>query len=436
MKSHSANIPPEVVRLCQRLQQAGYATFLVGGSVRDALRGEPCKDYDLATAARPEQVQSALADLRVHPTGIDHGTVTVMVPRASDPSPLPVEVTTFRGDGTYSDGRRPDSVVFLDDVTEDLRRRDFTINAIAYDPVEGVLVDPFEGQRDLQAGIVRAVGDPSSRFGEDGLRVLRAVRLAARFGFVVDPATWRAIPSAFDVLRQVSRERVRDELHKILQQSERHVFHGLDLLFFDPHCDILGVILPDLAPHACAIDAKLGRWISVVAETPPAHRWTALLWPLREHLRARRMDRRATGRYLYETLRLSSSQCEGLSWALTTDVPRLAAGPAAVRRFLADHPNDQEGIRTWLLVGQKYEQDTDAKTFAHLAQRVEEVQVRPFPLRPSALAVSGATLISEIGVEPGPLVGELQRALHDWVLEDPARNESPLLLAEARRLLA
>lgn len=434
MSLQPASFPQEVVDLCRRLQQGGHTAYLVGGAVRDRLRGESPKDYDVATSARPEQVSGVFSDLRVIPTGIAHGTVTVMAPGSTS---LPVEVTTFRGDGEYSDGRRPDRVVFLDDVVEDLRRRDFTINAIAYDPVGGVLVDPFEGQRDLELGLIRAVGDPVARLREDGLRVLRAVRFASRFGFAVEPATWRAMPSAFDVLRQVSRERVRDELHKILQREDRAVFHGLDLLLFDEECDILGTILPDLVPHAKRLNDRLGRWTSIVSRMPIAHRWTALLWPLREHLRAQGLGRQGAARYLYETLRLSRAYCEGLSWALTTDLPALSGELGAVRRFLADHPNDQEGIRTWLLVGQRYEDETTGgRAFETLAARVQAAQVRPFPLRPSELDLSGASIISDLGVPPGPRVGEVQRALHDWVLEDPTRNKRHLLIVEARRLLA
>ncbi len=434
MSLQPASFPQEVVDLCRRLQQAGHAAYLVGGAVRDRLRGDPPKDFDLATSARPEQVQGVFSDLRVIPTGIAHGTVTVMTPGASS---LPVEITTFRGDGTYSDGRRPDSVVFLDDVVEDLRRRDFTINAIAYDPVADKVVDPFEGQRDLGLGQVRAVGDPVARLREDGLRVLRAVRFAARFGFTIEAATWRAIPSALDVLRQVSRERVRDELQKIIQREPSLVFHGLDLLFFAKSCDILGTILPDLAPHARTLDDNQGDWIYVVSNVPVGHRWTALLWPLREHFRAQGMDRRAVGQYLYETLRLSTAHCEGLSWALTADLPTLGPEMGAVRRFLALHPNDQEGIRTWLLVGQRIEEERmSGHAFKHLATRIQDAQVKPFPLRPGELDLSGANIVSDLGIPPGPRIGELQRALHAWVLDDPTRNKRALLIEEARRLLS
>ena len=160
-------------------------------------------DWDIATSARPEQVQKLFR--RVIPTGIQHGTVTVLMKQAG------YEVTTLRGETEYTDGRRPDSVYFVDDIKDDLARRDFTINAIAYDPLAEQLIDPFDGIRDLEARVLRAVGDPAQRFAEDGLRVLRAARFVATLGVELDPATERAIVPSLASYRKVSAERVRDE---------------------------------------------------------------------------------------------------------------------------------------------------------------------------------------------------------------------------------
>ena len=170
-----AHIPEPVTRVLARLAELGYSAYLVGGGVRDLLRGVAPKDFDVATSARPEQVQAAFK--KVIPTGIQHGTVTVVV------SGVPIEVTTYRTEGAYLDGRRPAEVSFHTDIVEDLSRRDFTINAMAFDPVKAELIDPFGGQRDLAAGVVRCVGEALARFTEDGLRPLRAVRLCAVLGF-------------------------------------------------------------------------------------------------------------------------------------------------------------------------------------------------------------------------------------------------------------
>src|SRR6185312_1925266 len=219
-------VPDDVVELCQKLRDAGFEAWLVGGAVRDLLRGRPAKDFDVATSAQPAEVTRVFGRKRTIPTGEKHGTVTVLTERAGQKEH--VEVTTYRGEGAYSDGRRPDDVVFVRTLEEDLKRRDFTMNAIAYDPLAAELADPYGGQRDLEARLIRAVGDPLERFAEDGLRAMRAVRFAAQHEFAIDPATERAIPETIDVFKKVSAERVRDELVKIL--SSRVPSVGLELM--------------------------------------------------------------------------------------------------------------------------------------------------------------------------------------------------------------
>ena len=178
-------IEPGASALLDALHRAGFAAYAVGGCVRDSLLGLAPHDWDLCTSARPEQVMALFGEEKCIPTGLQHGTVTVKQGGRL------YETTTFRTEGTYSDGRHPDHVAFVPDVKEDLARRDFTINAMAYNAKEG-LVDPFGGQADLQSGIVRAVGVPRQRFTEDALRILRLYRFAARFGFAIDPPTAQA----------------------------------------------------------------------------------------------------------------------------------------------------------------------------------------------------------------------------------------------------
>ncbi len=207
----------------------------MGGAVRDLLLGRPIKDWDVATNARPEQVTPLFE--RVIPTGIAHGTVTVLIGK------LTIEVTTFRGEGTYRDGRHPDHVEFLDSLEEDLKRRDFTINAMAYDIAAKKVIDPFGGSADLSAGLVRAVGNPLERFLEDGLRPLRAVRFSCVLDFSIESATSASIRAALPVFRQVANERVRDELIKIL--SSKHAARGIEAL---RQTGLLEEILPELLP--------------------------------------------------------------------------------------------------------------------------------------------------------------------------------------------
>src|SRR5262245_58290441 len=206
-----AKVPEDVLGICRRLREKGKRGWIVGGGVRDLLRGGEAKDWDVATDARPDDVIQMFR--KVIPTGLQHGTVTV-VKRG-----VHYEVTTLRGEGAYSDGRRPDSVEFVDDITADLARRDFTMNAMAIDPVDGHLIDPFDGQKDLQNRVIRAVGDPNERFAEDGLRVLRAARFSATLDCTIDPDTERAMGTSrsHDTFRRVSAERVRDEWLKAMR---------------------------------------------------------------------------------------------------------------------------------------------------------------------------------------------------------------------------
>ena len=201
--------PAQVRAILSRLEQAGFAACAVGGCVRDSLLGLTPHDWDLCTSALPRQVLDRFGKEQCIPTGLQHGTVTVKYGGKL------YETTTFRTEGSYSDGRHPDSVAFVPDVKEDLARRDFTINAMAYSAEEG-LIDPFGGQKDLARGLVRAVGVPHQRFTEDALRILRLYRFAARFGFEIDPATGQAARELCAHLDCVSTERITEELTRLL----------------------------------------------------------------------------------------------------------------------------------------------------------------------------------------------------------------------------
>ena len=222
--------------LLDTLHRAGYAAYVVGGCVRDSLLGLTPHDWDLCTSALPQQVMELFGAQRCIPTGLQHGTVTVKQSGAL------YEITTFRTEGTYTDGRHPDEVHFVPDVREDLARRDFTINAMAYNEKEG-LVDPFGGQADLQSGIVRAVGVPRQRFTEDALRILRLYRFAARFGFAIDPPTAQAAQELCAHLDCVSVERIEEELAKLLSTPAPAAYLDKKILF---------VILPELTSEALA----------------------------------------------------------------------------------------------------------------------------------------------------------------------------------------
>ena len=262
-------LEPGASALLDALHRAGFAAYAVGGCVRDSLLGQSPHDWDLCTSARPEQVMALFGEEKCIPTGLQHGTVTVKQGGRL------YETTTFRTEGAYSDGRHPDAVCFVPDVREDLARRDFTINAMAYSAEEG-LIDPFGGRDDLAAHLVRAVGEPERRFEEDALRILRLYRFAARFGFAIDLATGAAARALGPHLDCVSAERIQEELLKLLAAPRPGSY-------LEPA--VLAVVLPELEPEKQPERfAELCRTIDRIeptAENVPA-RLAALLCPLGE----------------------------------------------------------------------------------------------------------------------------------------------------------
>ena len=227
-------LPADVAALLAMLRDAGFPAYTVGGCVRDALLGITPHDWDICTSALPEQMQQVFKDLHTVETGLKHGTLTVVV------NHIPYEITTFRVDGEYTDHRHPDSVSFVDNIAEDLSRRDFTVNAMAWSPSSG-LVDLFGGREDLAAGIIRCVGDPALRFDEDALRVLRALRFASVYDFSIDPATDAAARKLAPSLHGVAGERIREELMKLLCGK------GVGRIL-RAYPDVLSEIIPEIRP--------------------------------------------------------------------------------------------------------------------------------------------------------------------------------------------
>ena len=284
--------------IVQTLRQSGFQAYLVGGCVRDLLLGREPKDYDVATNATPQQVMNIFPE--TYAVGAQFGVVLVPVPDGDAPSEISagilskshaVEVATFRSDIGYSDGRHPDEVRFSRDAREDVARRDFTINGMLLDPVSGEVLDYVGGRADLEAGIIRTIGDPEQRFGEDKLRMLRAVRFAARFEYTIEPATFSAIQRLAPQIEVVSRERVRDELTRMLTEGRaRRAFLLLDesgLLKqvlpeisamkgveqppeFHPEGDVFvhTLLLLENLPHPCSLTLAWGALLHDVGKPP------------------------------------------------------------------------------------------------------------------------------------------------------------------------
>ena len=455
-------LDPGAALLLDALHGAGHAAYAVGGCVRDSLLGLDPHDWDLCTSARPEQVMALFGEEKCIPTGLQHGTVTVKQGGRL------YETTTFRTEGAYSDGRHPDAVCFVPDVREDLARRDFTINAMAYSAEEG-LIDPFGGRDDLTAHLVRAVGEPEHRFEEDALRILRLYRFAARFGFAIDPATGAAARALGPHLDCVSAERIQEELLKLLAAPRPGSY-------LEPA--VLAVVLPELEPEKQPERfAELCRTIDRIeptAENVPT-RLAALLWPLGE----------AGARKALRKLKCSN--------ALTDEVTALVGG--SVGSFLLGHetghsiarpiacgnrvppqrtvlgetpdtpvqtpcvtpvseeeapgtPGSDQTLMAKRLLG-RYELPTiqrltalcsarhpeQAVAFAALRAEAERLTAENACCRVSQLAVNGRDLMAA-GVRPGPGLRQVLNALLEAVITGQTPNEKDALLAAAAQFSA
>jgi len=394
-----ASIPVGVRALLERLRSAGHEAWLVGGGVRDLLLGQHPKDWDIATGALPEEVMKLFR--KVVPTGIAHGTVTVLVPEG------PVEVTTFRVESGYVDGRRPGKVEFRRDLVEDLARRDFTINALAFDPVGGRFRDPFGGQEDLRLRRVRCVGVASERFGEDGLRPLRAVRFATVLEFELDAETEAAIPGALGVFDKVALERRRDEFLKLLHAPG--VVRGLVLL---RRTGLLARLLPEL--DELEDDERVGR----VNRAPPVLevRLAALLFGT-EPVEAA-LDRLRLPVRVVETVRALLAHPLGPEASTWSD--------AELRRWLVRlGPERWEAARGLAAA-------TGADPDGKLGERLARVVAARPPLSAKDLALDGAGIMRTLGVGPSPAVGEATRFLLEAVIERPELNTPERLEAILR----
>ena len=399
-------LDPGAALLLDALHGAGHAAYAVGGCVRDSLLGLAPHDWDLCTSARPEQVMALFGEEKCIPTGLQHGTVTVKQGGGL------YEITTFRTEGTYTDGRHPDEVHFVPDVREDLARRDFTINAMAYNAKEG-LIDPFGGQADLQSGILRAVGVPHQRFTEDALRILRLYRFAARFGFAIDPPTAQAAQELCAHLDCVSVERIEEELAKLLSAPAPAAY--LDE-------KILSVVLPELSPEALAAAKPVVDACPAGEQALPV-RLAALLLSLGEDGTRRTLRRlRCSNACIEETAVLVREVVSGVPVSLNIYTCKLLGqyGLKTVQRLAA--------LGTAL-------QPEHAADFAALSELAEQLDADGVCCRVSQLAVNGRDLMAA-GVPAGPGIRKVLEALLDGVIREEYPNERQALLAAVQQLAA
>lgn len=448
-------VPDYGLRVLHALEDAGFEAWVVGGWVRDALLGAPMHDVDVTTSAPWQETERVLrtAGIEVHETGTAHGTVTAVI------DGQPVEVTTYRVEGTYSDRRHPDEVRFVRDVREDLARRDFTVNAMAYHPDRGLL-DLFSGREDLARGVVRAVGDPYRRFEEDALRVLRAVRFACRLGFEVEPRTQAALAACAPELDGIARERVGQEMDGIVASGR--VSWALRNEF-----DVLARAVPALIPmrgldqrspyHAYDLlehTARVCAGVEAFAGGVPtqALRWAALLHDagkpmcasVDENGRGHFRDHQRAGAILCKDALLGLAlphEIAGRAAALVRYHDRhLSASPAGVRRLLRRldqaRPGEAPALAYQLLDLQRADAIAKARPYAQRAveldafERVLSAELsRGAAFRVRDLAVGGGDVMRALGVAPGPEVGKTLSALLDDVIYGRVENSRDALLA-------
>ena len=433
--------------LLARLHGAGYAAYAVGGCVRDSLLGRTPQDWDLCTSARPEQVLALFGEGQCIPTGLQHGTVTIKYGGQL------YETTTFRTEGAYTDGRHPDEVHFVPDVRQDLARRDFTINAMAYNDAEG-LIDPFGGQQDLQQGILRAVGDPATRFEEDALRILRLYRFAARFGFAIDLPTGQAARALCAHLDCVSVERIEEELSKLLAAPAPAAY--LDE-------KILKVIIPELSAPALQAAKPVVDACPAGTEDLPV-RWAALLMSLGEDGTRKALKRLrcsnacieqtavlvrgmggSGGRFLLGHEKGHSiprpTACGSRVPPQRTVLGETSAAPGQdaapdtairIRKLLGRY--DLHTVQRLAALGAAMEPE-QAADFAAQAELAAQLDADGVCCRVSQLAVNGRDLMVA-GIPAGPGLRRTLEALLDAVIRGQLSNEQQCLLDAAGQISA
>lgn len=434
-------IPNDVRFIIDSLEQNGFEGYLVGGCIRDMLLNKAPKDYDITTSATPDKVCDIFK--KTIPTGLKHGTVTVLL------NNIPYEVTTFRTEGEYKDNRRPEEVIFVTDIRDDLSRRDFTINSFAYNPKSG-LVDFFNGQEDLDNKLIRAVGDANKRFCEDALRMMRAVRFSSQLDFSIEEKTLEAIKTNSHLIKNISQERIRDELVKILLSSNPR--KGFDTLY---ETGLLSYILPELnkcfgmkqyTPYH--FEDVYNHSLSVLDNTLHSDdliiRLSALLHDVGKPL-CFSFDENGMGHFYNHQIEGEELSKEILT-RLRFDNDTINNVSNLIREHMSvmDTPSDSAVKRLINRVGKDnifklYTlQRADMSSLKNpekvlwkmdlIEEKTNSILNQNLPLSVKDLDVNGKDLISLLNIKPGKEIGEILSALLDKVLDDPTLNNKETLL--------
>jgi len=434
LKTHP--FPKDLITIIKTIQKTGFKCYIVGGGIRDLLLKKTPGTWDLTTDASPQQVTKLFE--KVVPTGIEYGTVTVILNK------IPYEITTFRSDEKYVDGRHPSNVRFTKELSKDLSRRDFTINAIAYEPISNELMDLFGGQKDLKKKIIRTVGDPLERFREDGLRPLRACRFAAKLGFKIETETLKAIPKCLDVAKKVSMERVHDELMKMLEADKPSV--GIELM---RKSGLLSIYMPELEEGIGIEQPKPFHkddvyWHNLyacdcISKDKPVLRLAALLHDIakpeckvEDTFYEHESKGVETAREIMKRLKFSNEHIDYVSNIIRNHMFNYTPewSDAAVRRFMrragVKYLDDIFELRVADIkaMGRKVESGHPRQ----LRTRIKNVLKEQNALHTKDLKVDGNDVMKTLGIAPGPKVGEVLNALLEKTLDNPALNTKQNLI--------
>lgn len=438
-------LPQDVQYILNTLHQHNHQAYIVGGCVRDNLLNKEPKDYDITTSALPEQTLEIFNNHNTIPTGLQHGTITLML------NNIPYEITTFRNDGEYTDNRRPNSVTFTSNLHEDLSRRDFTINSMAYNEQEG-LIDPFNGQRDLQLCIIQCVGNPNERFQEDSLRMMRAIRFASRFKFHIHLDTFKAIKANSHLIQNISNERIQSELNQILLGS----FYYIDLLSI---VNLLQYILPELQncidvkqnnPYHI-FDVYLHILATVYTIEPTLHlRLTMLLHDIAKPLTKTTDDNSIDHFYGHNTLGadLATTILKRLRYDNNTIIKvrdlilyhdaEIHPTKKAIKRWL--NKTSEETVRNLLKVKEAdmlaqnpiYYQDRHDK-LEQIEILLDEILQEQQCFSKKDLAINGNDLIA-MGIKQGEEIGKIIDELVEYVIDNPDMNTKDKLIEYVLRV--
>lgn len=449
------NIPAPIKEIARILNTEGFQCFLVGGAVRDSIMGFTPKEYDITTNAKPEDVQRIFK--YTIPTGIKHGTILVILDN------MHVEITTFRSDGNYSDGRHPDKVEYTASIEDDLPRRDLTINAMAYNILDGTLIDMFDGMKDIKNKIIRSVGNPYERFTEDGLRIMRAIRFATRLNFNIEKETFDAICHSTGMLTSIAYERIREEFNGILISD--NPFRGIELL---RKTGILALIMPELMQGFGVAQNRFHKYdvyyhiLHTIQAVEPLEteeltllvRLAALFHDIAKPMVQKKVSKQEEPVYynhevvganvakkVMRRLKYSNAEIDFVTLLVRQHMFYYQDEwtDGAVRRFMKavgiENIKPLLKLREADRLGSGNRKDKESKAIPKLLARIDKIIEEENAITVKDLKINGNDLMKEFNLKPGPIVGKILNYLLDLILDEPSLNDKEKLMEKTKLFL-